>query len=75
MNASSFPIPLRNKKELRCALQTVEDFSKDINISFGLDKCAILLITNGKCTTTNICPEIPKLDDEENKGYCYLGAM
>eukprot|EP00957_Ditylum_brightwellii_P211467 15366198-Ditylum_brightwellii.AAC.3 len=59
----------RNKEELCHALQIVEDFSRDINMSFGLDKCAILLIKNGKYTTTNICPEIPKLDDDENKGY------
>eukprot|EP00957_Ditylum_brightwellii_P059138 4487340-Ditylum_brightwellii.AAC.1 len=44
-------------------------------MSFGLDKCAILLIKNGKYTTPNICPEIPKLDDDENKGYRYLGIM
>jgi hypothetical protein len=44
-------------------------------MTFGLDKCAILLITNGKYSTTNIYPEIPKLDDEDNKGYRYLGVM
>eukprot|EP00957_Ditylum_brightwellii_P033695 2553871-Ditylum_brightwellii.AAC.1 len=65
----------RNEEELKCALQIVEDFSNGINITFGLDKCAILLITNGKYATTNICLEIPKLDDEENKGYQYLGIM
>eukprot|EP00957_Ditylum_brightwellii_P095386 7265652-Ditylum_brightwellii.AAC.1 len=30
---------------------------------------------NGKYTTTNIYPEIPKLDDKDNKGYHYLGVM
>eukprot|EP00957_Ditylum_brightwellii_P192566 14661198-Ditylum_brightwellii.AAC.1 len=44
-------------------------------MSFGLDKCAILLITTGKYATTNICPKIPELDDNENMGYCYLGIM
>eukprot|EP00957_Ditylum_brightwellii_P029239 2210019-Ditylum_brightwellii.AAC.1 len=44
-------------------------------MTFGLDKCTILLISNGKHTTTNICPEIPKLDDKDNKGYRYLGVM
>eukprot|EP00957_Ditylum_brightwellii_P093800 7142630-Ditylum_brightwellii.AAC.1 len=44
-------------------------------MTFGLDKCAILLITNGKYSTTNIYLEIPKLDDEDNKGYRYLGVM
>eukprot|EP00957_Ditylum_brightwellii_P083401 6339435-Ditylum_brightwellii.AAC.1 len=44
-------------------------------MKFGLDKCAILLITNGKNSTTNIYPEIPKLDDVDNRGYRYLGVM
>eukprot|EP00957_Ditylum_brightwellii_P196754 14990479-Ditylum_brightwellii.AAC.3 len=42
---------------------------------FGLDKCDILLTKNGKYTTTNICPEIPKLDDSKNKAYKYSGIM
>eukprot|EP00957_Ditylum_brightwellii_P075128 5708835-Ditylum_brightwellii.AAC.1 len=66
---------VQNEEELKRALQIVEDFSNDINMTFGLDKCAILLITNGKYTTTNIWPETPKLDNEENKGYQYLGIM
>eukprot|EP00957_Ditylum_brightwellii_P072831 5535334-Ditylum_brightwellii.AAC.1 len=44
-------------------------------MTFGLGKCAILLINNGKYSTTNIYPEIPKSDDEDNKGYRYLGVM
>eukprot|EP00957_Ditylum_brightwellii_P057962 4394957-Ditylum_brightwellii.AAC.1 len=44
-------------------------------MNFGLDKCAILLILNSKYTTTNIYPEILKLDDEDSKGYQYLGMM
>eukprot|EP00957_Ditylum_brightwellii_P024349 1837021-Ditylum_brightwellii.AAC.1 len=44
-------------------------------MAFGLDKCAILLISNGKYTTTKICPKILKLENEDNKGYHYLGVM
>eukprot|EP00957_Ditylum_brightwellii_P142475 10854605-Ditylum_brightwellii.AAC.1 len=65
----------QNEEELRHALQIVEDFGKDINMSFGLNKCAILSITNRKYATTNICPDIPKLDDNKNKDYCYLEIM
>eukprot|EP00957_Ditylum_brightwellii_P012954 978940-Ditylum_brightwellii.AAC.1 len=65
----------QNKEELKRALQIVEGFSRAMNMTFGLDKCAILLIFNGKYTTTNICPETPKLDDEDNKGYRYLSVM
>eukprot|EP00957_Ditylum_brightwellii_P056304 4268259-Ditylum_brightwellii.AAC.1 len=42
---------------------------------FGLDKCAILYIKNGVYSTTNILPEISKLDDDSNRGYCYLSIM
>eukprot|EP00957_Ditylum_brightwellii_P204174 15338012-Ditylum_brightwellii.AAC.1 len=42
---------------------------------FGLDKCAFLVIKNGKYTTTNICPKIPKLGNIDNKGHQYLGIM
>eukprot|EP00957_Ditylum_brightwellii_P198282 15109297-Ditylum_brightwellii.AAC.1 len=65
----------RNEEELIKALQIVEDFSDNINMIFGLDKCAILLIVNGKYSTTNIYLKIPKLDDDDNKGYRYLGVM
>eukprot|EP00957_Ditylum_brightwellii_P188344 14338237-Ditylum_brightwellii.AAC.1 len=34
-------------------------------MSFGLDKYVILLITNAKYSTTNIYPEIPKLDNAD----------
>eukprot|EP00957_Ditylum_brightwellii_P029932 2265102-Ditylum_brightwellii.AAC.1 len=44
-------------------------------MAFGLDKCAILLIVNGNYSTTNIYPKLPKLDDDNNKGYRYLGVM
>eukprot|EP00957_Ditylum_brightwellii_P109239 8333065-Ditylum_brightwellii.AAC.2 len=44
-------------------------------MTFGLDKCAVLTFKNGCCSTTNILPEIPKLVDDLNKGYQYLGIM
>ena len=56
-------------------MKLVEKFSNDINMTFGLDKCAVLTLKNGRYSTTNILPEIPKLDDDLNKGYCYLRIM
>mmetsp|Transcript_28205 Transcript_28205/g.40877 ORF Transcript_28205/g.40877 Transcript_28205/m.40877 type:complete len:147 (-) Transcript_28205:385-825(-) len=44
-------------------------------MSFGLDKCAILVIKNGTLSTTNIYPDIPKLDDDEDKAYRYLEIL
>ena len=56
-------------------MKLVEKFSNDINMTFGLDKCAVLTLKNGRYSTTNILPEIPKLDDDLNKLYRYLGIM
>eukprot|EP00957_Ditylum_brightwellii_P174757 13306039-Ditylum_brightwellii.AAC.1 len=56
-------------------MKLVEKFSNSINMTFGLDKCAALTLKNGRYSTTNILPEIPKSDDDLNKGYCYLGNM
>eukprot|EP00957_Ditylum_brightwellii_P156274 11894491-Ditylum_brightwellii.AAC.1 len=56
-------------------MQLVERFSTDINMTFGLEKYAVLTLKNGRYSTTNILPEIPKLDDDLNKGYRCLGIM
>eukprot|EP00957_Ditylum_brightwellii_P177363 13510201-Ditylum_brightwellii.AAC.1 len=44
-------------------------------MTFGLDKCAVLILKNDRYSTTIILPKIPKLDDDLNKGYHYLGIM
>eukprot|EP00957_Ditylum_brightwellii_P201149 15324269-Ditylum_brightwellii.AAC.1 len=54
-------------------MKLVEKISNDINMTFGLDKCAVLTFKNCRYSTTNILPEIPKLDDDLNKGYQCLG--
>eukprot|EP00957_Ditylum_brightwellii_P159811 12164326-Ditylum_brightwellii.AAC.1 len=56
-------------------MKLVEKFSNDINMTFGLEKCAVLTLKNDRYSTTNILPEISKLDDDLNKGYQYLGIM
>eukprot|EP00957_Ditylum_brightwellii_P075281 5720636-Ditylum_brightwellii.AAC.1 len=56
-------------------MKLVECFSTNINMTFGLDKCAVFTLTNGRYSTANLLPEIPKLDDDLNKGYCYLGII
>ena len=39
--------------ELESLLNTVRIFSNDISTEFGLDKCALLVITKGKVTETH----------------------
>ena len=64
-----------NDKELRHLLQIVEDYSKDIGMSFGVDKCAKCTIKKGKKTTTeNMQLEEYEIQDlEEDAVYKYLG--
>eukprot|EP00957_Ditylum_brightwellii_P080556 6127589-Ditylum_brightwellii.AAC.1 len=56
-------------------MKLVEQFSPNRNMSFGLDKYAIFVIKNSHNSTTNILPQIPKLDNDTNKGYQYLGII
>eukprot|EP00957_Ditylum_brightwellii_P010016 755861-Ditylum_brightwellii.AAC.1 len=44
-------------------------------MSFGLDKCAVITLKNGRYSTTNLLPDIPKLDNDSNKGYYNSGIM
>ena len=65
-----------NEKQLNSLLETVATFSREIGISFGLDKCAKLTITKGnKSSKENIQlstgDEIKELENE--KTYKYLG--
>ena len=38
----------RNEKELDSLVQTIRIFSKDIGMEFGIEKCAVLVIEQGK---------------------------
>eukprot|EP00957_Ditylum_brightwellii_P000551 42718-Ditylum_brightwellii.AAC.1 len=66
---------VKNEEELEYVIKIVEQFSSDINMTFGPDKCTILYILKGVYSTTNMLPEIPKLDNESNNRYQYLGIM
>jgi hypothetical protein len=66
----------KNDDQLETLLQTVHHFSNDINMTFGLDKCAKATFKRGKLTQTsnvelNIDTVIKELDQEET--YKYLG--
>ena len=63
-------------KELEGLLSTVKQFSDDIGMEFGLDKCAKASFIKGKFTRTtavelDIDTAIRELDQEET--YKYLG--
>ncbi|KAL1448229.1 hypothetical protein WDU94_006605 [Cyamophila willieti] len=66
----------KNEEEIQRAVDIVKTFSKDVKMSFGLDKCATITIKRGKVVTTeniqvNEEEEIKSLSSEET--YKYLG--
>ena len=43
---------ITNEKELKTQLQTIWIFNQDIEMEFSTEKCAMLIIKNGKRVTT-----------------------
>jgi hypothetical protein len=67
-----------NKKDIESLIIITEDFSKDICMHFGTDKCAIIEVKKGKIEKSKSIKtlaneEIKSL--EENSQYKYLGFM
>ena len=66
----------KSDKELEGLISTVKQFSDDIGMEFGLDKCAKATLIKGKLTRTtpvelDIDTTICELD--QDKTYKYLG--
>eukprot|EP00957_Ditylum_brightwellii_P186345 14188111-Ditylum_brightwellii.AAC.1 len=62
----------KNNEELERLNALVKAFSKEIGMTYSLDKCAVLTVGKEKPITSDILPEIPKVD--ETNGYKYLGV-
>ena len=66
-----------SKSQLECALNLVLKYTKDIGMSFGLDKCSVVHLQEGKCEDFGTDVElidgnvIKHLGTEES--YTYLG--
>ena len=66
----------KSEEELQKQIQTVKTFSDDINMEFGLEKCAKITFKRGKLTnlqnlvidTNRVIQEL-----EQGKTYKYLG--
>ena len=71
-------LKLYSKKEsdITSLINTVKIFSQDINMQFGIDKCAKIIVQRGKVkTTTGIEVDGATIQDVEQDGYKYLGIM
>jgi hypothetical protein len=63
----------KNKEDMTRCENLIKRFSKDIKMSFGIEKCAVLHIEKGKVTDSPLLSDIPNLDVEDS--YKYLGVV
>jgi len=67
----------KDEREINGLLSTVQIFSNDIQMEFGIKKCGVLVMKRGKATSTEGI-ELPSGDtikDIEKEGYKYLGIL
>ena len=67
----------KSEEELQKQIQTVKTFSDDIDIEFGLEKCAKITFKRGKLThSQNLVIETNReiQEPEQGKTYKYLGT-
>ena len=67
----------KDEREMNGLLSTVQVFSNDIRMEFGIKKCGVLVMKKGKVASTEGI-ELPSGDiikDIENEGYKYLGIL
>ena len=63
----------RNKEEMERCRALIEMFSKDIQMEFGLSKCAVIHIEKGQIIDSPCVNDIPLLTPDES--YKYLGIL
>ena len=68
----------KNEKELETLIHAVRIYSQDIEMEFGIEKCATLVMKSGKRHLTDRT-ELPNQDKirtlGENETYKYLGIL
>ena len=68
----------RSEKGLDLLVQRVRDFSKDIGMEFGIEKCAMLVMEKGKIVKS-VGIELPDSKVikslQEGESYKYLGIF
>ena len=67
----------KNEKQVMELVRTVESFSKDIRMEFGMSKCAVLHVVKGKRHRVDGL-ELPSgevMKDVDQEGYKYLGIL
>ena len=78
MDLDDIKLFTKNEKELETLTHAVRIYSQDIGIEFGIEKCAMLIMENGKRHMTKGI-ELPNEEKIRNIGekeiYKYLGNL
>ena len=66
-----------SQRELDSLVRTVESYSTDIGMEFGIDKCKVFVVKDGKQVRSDgvelPCGEVMK--DVDESGCMYLGVL
>jgi len=67
----------RNEGELELLVGVVNEYSVDIGMKFGLDKCGVLIVERGVKTKSEgvLLPDGERIKEIEEGGYKYLGVL
>ena len=63
--------------EIKGLVSTLEVFSQDEDMEFGIKKCAVIIMNTGKVKSTDKIelPSGEKIREIETDGYKYLGIL
>ena len=66
-----------SKNQIDSLVQTVDIFSEDIGMQFGIKKCELLIMERGKVIRTDSIrlPDGQHMKDIDETGYTYLGIL
>ena len=64
----------KSENEIKGLVSTVEVFSQDIGMEFGINKCSVITMNRGKVKSTDWIelPSSEKIREIEEDGYKYL---
>ena len=64
----------KSQDEIDALLGLVQEYSNDIGMQFGMDKCAVLGIKKGKSSGVEL-PSGDMMNEVDDEGYKYLGVL
>jgi len=72
-----FKLYRRNDREIKSLVHTVQIFSEDIGMQFGIKKCATIKLQRGtvKHTEGIVLPNAQVIREVKEDGYKYLGVL